>query len=211
GTCVGRSPRALASRGRSVRVIASHEASAACGGKPVEETAAAPGGPRVIRLKSLYGPLSPIATQATGRPILQRRELSRALGQQFDIVHFHNVSLVGGPGVLALGGPAVRLYTLHEHWLLCPTHRFWKNKSRLCHEKTCVSCQIRSGRPPQLWRFGAFLRDSLESVDLMLAPSRFTMERHRAEGISRPMRLLPHFVPEAAARPSVPERPVFLY
>src|SRR5262249_53975601 len=129
----------------------------------------------------------------------------------FDIVHFHNVSLVGGPGVLALGGPAVRLYTLHEHWLLCPTHVFWKNKSRLCDEKTCVSCQIRSGRPPQLWRFGAFLRDSLESVDLLLAPSRFPMERHRAEGISRPMRLLPHFVPEAAARPSVPERPVFLY
>jgi glycosyltransferase involved in cell wall biosynthesis len=45
----------------------------------------------------------------------------------------------------------------------------------------------------------------------MLAPSRFTMERHREEGVTRPMRVLPHFVPEARARSEVPPRPVFLY
>ena len=118
---------------------------------------------------------------------------------RFDVVHFHNISLVGGPGVLAFGGPAVKLATLHEHWLLCPTHVFWKEKRKLCDEKTCFTCQIRSGRPPQLWRLGSFLRDSLEQLDLMLAPSHFTMERHRTEGITRPMLKK---IKRAANRPS---------
>ncbi|MGH9440766.1 MAG: glycosyltransferase, partial [Thermoanaerobaculia bacterium] len=42
-------------------------------------------------------------------------------------------------------------------------------------------------------------------------PSRFTLEKHRAEGIDRPAEVLPHFVPDAPARNEPPERPVFLY
>ena len=33
----------------------------------------------------------------------QRRRLSTILSREFDVIHYHNVSLIGGPGVLALG------------------------------------------------------------------------------------------------------------
>jgi glycosyltransferase involved in cell wall biosynthesis len=211
GIFVQRLAHGLASRGHRVTVIADHDAYRISGGRaeapPIETEPF-----RVVRLKSPFGPLSPIATQLTGRPVFKSGALEEALSsERFDIVHFHNVSLVGGPGVLALGGGAARLYTLHEHWLLCPTHVFWKEKSRLCDEKTCFSCQIRSGRPPQLWRYGSFLRESLENVDLFLAPSRFTADKHRAEGVTRPIRVLPHFIPDAPARAEVPREPVFFY
>ena len=211
GIFVERLARGLLRRGHRVTVITCHDAYAVCGGEPVAQEPSITG-PEVIRLRSPFGPISPLATQLTGRPYFKTRVLEEALAPgRFDVVHFHNISLVGGPGVLAFGGPAVKLATLHEHWLLCPTHVFWKEKRKLCDEKACFTCQIRSGRPPQLWRLGSFLRDSLEHLDLMLAPSHFTMERHRTEGITRPMRVLPHFVPEASARARVPATPVFFY
>ena len=208
---IERLSRALLQRGHRVSVIASHDAYRACGGNPVEVDDG-PAGPRVTRLASAWGPLSPLATQQTGRPIFQSRRIEAALAaDDFDVIHFHNISLVGGPGVLELGKAPVKLYTLHEHWLLCPTHVFWKEKRRLCDVKTCFSCQIRSGRPPQLWRYGSLLSNSLAQVDLILAPSRFTLERHRSEGIDRPIALLPNFVPAAAVRTHVPESPRFFY
>ena len=47
------------------------------------------------------------------------------LDRDFDVVNFHNISLIGGPGVLQMSRGPATLYTLHEHWLICPTHIFW--------------------------------------------------------------------------------------
>ena len=212
GLYVERLAKALARRGHRVTVVACRDAWRIGGGAEGRRSAEAAEGIEVVRLESPAGPLSPLATQMTGRPFFKKRALERILAPgRFDVVHFHNISLVGGPGVLALAPGSVKLYTLHEHWLLCPTHVFWKEKRKLCDRKTCFSCQIISERPPQLWRYGRFLGEALGHVDLFLSPSRFTMERHQAEGIDRPMRVLPLFVPEAAARPSAPERPIFFY
>lgn len=212
GIFIERLSRALVSRGHRVTVIASHDAYRVCGGKATAGPEPRDGGPTVIRLKSPFGPLSALATQQTGRPLLETRTLEEALSPgRFDVIHYHNISLVGGPGVLAIGGPAVKFYTLHEHWLLCPTHVFWKEKRKLCDVKTCFTCQIRSGRPPQLWRYGGLIKRSLENVDLLISPSRFTMEKHRSEGIDRPMRHIPNFIPDAPTRSEVPARPFFLY
>jgi len=55
---------------------------------------------RVHTLRSRAGILSPLATQQTGRPIF-KAALRRLLGAgRFDVIHFHNVSLVGGPAIL---------------------------------------------------------------------------------------------------------------
>jgi glycosyltransferase involved in cell wall biosynthesis len=211
GIYVERLSRALAARGHRVRVIACHDAYRACGGR-ASATDGGAGAPQVTRLASPWGALSPLATQLTGQPFFKRRQIQEALAAESpDVIHFHNVSLVGGPGVLALGSAPVKLYTLHEHWLLCPTHVFWKEKQRLCDVKTCFSCQIRSGRPPQLWRYGASIENGVSHVDLFLAPSRFTAEKHRSEGVRRPIAVLPNFVPEAAPRTESPSRPVFVY
>lgn len=220
GRYVERLSRALIRRGHRVTVVCCHDAYRICGGaaSPPEDSGAPslpeqedPDSPRVVRLRSALGPLSPIVTQATGRPGLKRAAIEAVLGEGFDVIHFHNVSLVGGPGVLGLGRARLRFYTLHEHWLVCPMHVFWKNGNRLCDGKTCFSCQLVSGRPPQLWRGGGAIERGLAHVDLLLAPSRFTLEKHRAEGIGRPMEVLPHFVPEAPGRGDPPEKSVFLY
>jgi glycosyltransferase involved in cell wall biosynthesis len=213
GLFVERLARALVRRGHRVTVIACHDAYRICGGaSAAPEQEQPPDGPAVVRLRSPFGPLSPLATQMTGRPFFKTRALGEALeAGHFDVVHFHNISLVGGPGVLALGRPALKLFTLHEHWLLCPTHVFWKEKRKRCDGKTCFSCQIVSGRPPQLWRYGSFVREALENVDLLLSPSSFTRDLHRSEGIGRPIRVLPLFVPDAPARAAIPPCAAFLY
>ena len=45
--------------------------------------------------------LSPLATHQTGRPFFKARAIRRLLGAiRPDVVHFHNLSLIGGPGLL---------------------------------------------------------------------------------------------------------------
>jgi glycosyltransferase involved in cell wall biosynthesis len=169
----------------------------------------------VHRLQSRLGILSPLITQQTGQPGLKRRALRDILAQPFDVVHFHNISLIGGPGVLSMGQAPVKLYTTHEHWMVCPTHVLWKNQQKACDAPQCIRCCLRSGTPPQLWRYTRLLERSLEHVDAILAPSAFTAARHRDGGItSCPIRHLPTFATiPAVERPSTPaaSRPQFLF
>ena len=191
---------ALVQRGHEVCVVhcedacrlgASESALAAALSAPAASSAS--GGVRVVRLKSRLGLLSPLITQQTGRPGLKSKRLRQVLAEDFDVVHFHNISLLGGPGVIGLSRAPVNLYTLHEHWLICPTHILWKNKSHACEKEECFSCSLRSGIPPQLWRQTGLLRRNLGKIDRFLSPSRFTAERHRAAGIQGEIEVLPLF------------------
>ena len=167
----------------------------------------------VHRLKSPFGLLSPLITQQTGHPGLKARVARAVLARPFDVVHFHNVSLVGGPAIIAWSRAPISLYTPHEHWLLCPTHVLWKNKSRPCDHPTCFSCSLVSGIPPQLWRYTRLVERSMARIDAMLAPSEFTARRHRHAGLKPPIHVLPLFSgiePRSVAAPR-PERPRFLF
>src|SRR5690349_10027478 len=124
---VYRLSNALARRGHRVTVVHCVDAYKVL--EPTEPRAEYPNHPGVTiqRLKSPGGWLSPVVTYLTGQPGLKAPALSRLLDEQsFDVVNFHNVSLVGGPGVLGFGH-SVKLYTMHEHWLICPMHVLWKN------------------------------------------------------------------------------------
>lgn len=148
----------------------------------------------VVRLHSPLGAISPILTQQSGRPLLKSRRLKATLARGFDVVNFHNISLVGGPAVLAIPAPgAVKLYTLHEHWLLCSTHIFWKNRERACDRRECLSCCLRSGVPPQAWRASGLVAQSLRHVDALIAPSEFTARLHREAGLAPPVVVNPLF------------------
>lgn len=108
----------------------------------------------------------------------------------------------------------VTLYTLHEHWLLCPMHIFWKNDQRACDSPQCIRCCIRSGVPPQLWRYTGLIERSLVSVDALVAPSEYTAERHKALGQTPPIHVLPTFsrlAPELNGNAMPQERICFLY
>ncbi len=173
----------------------------------------------VHSLKSPWGWLSPLLSQQTGRPLLKRSKLEAILlSKKFDVIHFHNISLLG-PKVLALEpdySGFIKLYTMHEHWLVCPMHVLWKNNRRLCDRPTCFTCTLAFGRPPQWWRYTDLLADSLDSVDAFISPSRFTREMHHRRGFSRPIHHIPYFVPLPAQAASASEasphpRPYFLY
>jgi glycosyltransferase involved in cell wall biosynthesis len=202
---------ALARRGHHVDVL--HDRDAFYLARREEPTAqfAAHPNVRVFAMKSPAGPLSPLATQQTARPFLKplvRRQLSAG---GYDVIHFHNMSLIGSAALRY--GTAVKLYTTHEHWLICPMHVLWKFDREPCDAPSCLACTIRGGRPPQLWRYTGRLARDLAHVDRLLSPSRFTMRRHVDAGIARPMSVLPYFVPEPAAPSarSPRSRPYFLF
>lgn len=177
--------------------------------------------PNVVRheLRSGWNSLSPLLAQQTGRLLLKRRHIEEVLRlRRYDVIHFHNISLLG-PEVLSIGQPgqpAVKIYTTHEHWLICPMHVLWKYTQEPCERPECLRCTIRSKRPPQLWRYTGLLEKMTRHVDRFVAPSRFTARMHAERGFPRPVAHLPNFIDRVdsdwmtpAPRPQ--ERPYFLF
>jgi glycosyltransferase involved in cell wall biosynthesis len=212
---VQRLSEALVRRGHEVTVVHSREAHALLTRERPEppETRT---GVRVHAIDTGHHVASPLATYLTGRPLLARGALERALAEPFDVLHFHNPSLLGGPAALAMGKAAVRLYTLHEQWLVCPTHVLWKYNRRVCEKRSCVRCTLVHRRPPQPWRATGLLERSLRRLDAIIAPSDSTARLH--EGVAGMVRIerLDHFAPEppATAEPArltLPQRPYVLY
>ena len=209
--------RALARAGHHVEVVCSEDAYAAAGGSPRLPAAGEPaigdddGGVVVHRIKSPLGRWSSLWGHQTGTPGPIRGALATVLDRGFDVVHYHNVSLIGGPAVLGMSRARAKLLTLHDHWLVCPTHVLWKNGERACDRPTCFTCSLRSRRPPQLWRYGTALPRALAHVDVLLAPSRWSARRHRDSGIDRPIEVLPLFSRFEGAEGAPPQRPRFLY
>jgi len=147
-------------------------------------------------LRSKLGVLSPLITHQTGHPGLKAPRLKEILNSgRFDVVHFHNISLIG-PQALRYG-TAIKLYTVHEHWLVCPLHTLWKFNRGPCTRKHCIPCTMHAKRPPQLWRYTNLLDAMLKHVDALIAPSRFTRDKHREMGmdVEIPVVHIPHFLP----------------
>jgi glycosyltransferase involved in cell wall biosynthesis len=204
----------LARRGHAVTVVHSADAYKALGGTHAGDFEHAPGVTlRSLETRSARG--SSLAAYLSGRPAFWARELRDVLdGGGFDVIHFHNVSLVGGPEVLAYGD-AVKLYTTSEHWLVCPMHVLFRYNREPCPEPKCLRCTLAFRRPPQLWRYTGLLDRAVRHVDLFLSPSRFTIEMHRTRGFTAPMRHLPYFfaggTSERARQTESGQKPYFLY
>ena len=146
-------------------------------------------------LKSSAGWVSPLITQQTGSPGLKKTSLRTMLeGNRYDVIHFHNMSLMG---ITALQyGNAIKLYTTHEHWLVCPMHVLWKCNRELCVQKNCIRCAFAFRRPPQLWRYSSLLPRMLKHIDHFISPSRFTKRKHHELGLDIPILHIPYFLPK---------------
>jgi glycosyltransferase involved in cell wall biosynthesis len=204
---------ALARRGHEVLVVHSEDAYRALGGVEPTGTFTHEPAVTVVPLSTAWPLGAATATYLSGRPAFYRGQLERALDGSFDVVHFHNVSLAGGPGVLGYG-QGVKLYTTSEHWLVCPMHVLFRDNREPCTEPHCLRCTLAFRRPPQLWRYTDLLQRAVPNVDLFLSPSRFTLDAHRERGFTAPMRHLPYFLPESDAAPAEPttsDRPYFLF
>jgi len=207
---------ALARRGHRVTVVHCIDAFHISGGTTPGEPALTHDNLEVIPLRSSAGALSPLITHQVSRPGLKAAELRRILAPgRFDVIHFHNISLIGGAEILSYGD-GLKLLTTHEYWLLCPLSTLWKYDSVPCDRRECIRCTLAARRPPQLWRYSGIIQRSLGAVDAILSPSRFVVQRHRAWGIDATFTLMPNFTPddqvhEAAPRsPEARARPYFL-
>ena len=210
--------RALAAAGHRVDVIHCVDSWRMLHHGAPHAAAAEHPGVTVHRLRSGFGFLSPLLSQQTGRPYLKAGPIREILQRcRPDVIHYHNISLFG-PGVLELGADgvdAVKLYTMHEYWLVCPTHLLWKFNRRPCDKPECLRCVVMAGRPPQVWRRTGMLERCALEVDAYLAPGSFVAEMHERYGFKRPTIPMPLFVerPDSAGSdPSPPHaRPYFLF
>src|SRR2546422_454835 len=217
GIGVQRLSQALVRRGHHVTVVHDVDAYRALHRGPMPEAQPSGDGVEVVRLRSRLGTLSALLTQQTGRPVVHGRTIRRLLTTgRFDVINYHNVSLVGGPGVLSAGGAdALKIYMAHDHWLVCPTHVLWRHRREVCTGRECVKCSLVYRRPPQLWRYTGALERELHHVDAFIAMSEFSRAKHRELGFPRDMEVVNYFLPErAAAAPAheIPHsRPYFLF
>ncbi|MEP7131769.1 MAG: glycosyltransferase family 4 protein, partial [Acidobacteriota bacterium] len=222
GVFVERLAHALARQGHRVDVV--HDAGAFHALSPGGSSEAPQIVPNLTVRSLAEGPLARaglLARHQLGSPAGKAREVRALLPpDRYDVIHFHNVSLLGAPGLLSYGGGGgVKLCTLHDYWFVCSMHVLWRYDRERCTRRTCLSCTIAGRRPPQVWRSTGAVRRSAESVDAFLAPSETCRDLHAQNGFPAPMRVLPHFVPDfggartpgEAAEPGEASRPYFLY
>ena len=217
GIGIQRLARGLVKAGHQVTVMHDVDAYNALHKGPEPGPQPEPEGLEVIGLRSGMGTVSSLLTQQLGRPVLNGGRIARLLDERkFDVINFHNISLVGGPGILKYGR-ALKLYMAHEHWLVCPSHVLWRHNRELCTGRECLKCELTYRRPPQLWRRTGYLERELHHVDAFIAMSEFSRQKHREFGFPREMEVLPYFLPDpepAGARvggASPHARPYFLF
>jgi glycosyltransferase involved in cell wall biosynthesis len=211
--------RALVRRGHHVTVICDTDVYELLRTGPSPSTVTEEEGVTVHRLRTKIAPLSVLLTQQTGRPVVNGSVIRRILQDgNFDVINYHNVSAIGGPGVLAIG-TGIKLYTAWEHWLVCPTHVLWRHNREACSGRECIRCQLIYKRPVQLWRHTGLLERNLQHVHAFIALSEFSRAKHKEFGFSREMEVLPGFLPDPEAgatrpvptEPSPHTRPYFLF
>jgi len=215
GIAVQRLSRALVRRGHRVTVL--HDVDAYNLLHQGEEPAptAEPPGLEVHRLHSPLNGLSPLLNHQLGTPVLHGPRIRRILRQgAFDVIHFHNVSLIGGPGILS-AGRGLKVYEAHEHWLVCPSHVLWRHNREPCTGRQCLRCLLHHRRPPQLWRYTGKLDRRLRQIDVFISKSEFSRRKHAEFGFPGEMKVLPYFLPDTEAGepigPPPHDRPYFLF
>lgn len=200
----------LADQGHEVEVVCCLDSYRLLRGRVSQPMAHLPHpGVKLHTLDSGWGALSPVFTHLTGLPLFKSAALDQILSAGFDVIHYHNLSLIGLP-VTSMGN-ALKLQTSHEYWLHCPTHLLLKWGRDPCRSKNCWACSLAQKRPPQLWRSTPLLRQALGRLDLCLCPTNFARELHLEAGFPTPVEVLPNFVVDRGPPERVQAGQGFLY
>jgi glycosyltransferase involved in cell wall biosynthesis len=139
--------------------------------------------------------LDPLMTYVLGPSFYVQKRFSEVLREiRPDIVHHHNISLLGY-SILEKKSNYLSLYTAHDYWLVCPTNNLMRNKKKICDEKQCYSCAFNSHRFPQLWRQSKSFKKTVSNIDLLISPSDFVRKRLLQE-IKLKSVTLPNFAPK---------------
>lgn len=219
GNYVRQQALALARRGHQVDVLHNIDAYTMLSGGLSPEPIVEPEGITVTGLRTVLPKAACIASHQSGNPsfFYHRKVTAFFAARNYDVIHYHNVSLVGGPGILAYGN-GIKIYTAHEHWLVCPTHILWRYNREPCMERQCLRCTINYRRPPQLWRKTGWLEKCASHIDTFCALSEFSAKKHQEYGFKSEMTVMPSFLPDSPVEPGSPDqvaherkRPYFLF
>lgn len=197
GIYIQRLARALVKRGHHVEVIHDTDGYRSMSGK-TPEIFDDDDGVIVHRMASAVPKLASLTVQQFGHPTFHRSRIQALLKDRFDIINFHNVSLIGGPGAWTLGN-GVKLHTAHEHWMVCASHILWRDNKEICDERRCLRCVLRHKRPPQAWRSLDLVGRYAKHVDRFLMLSQSSADNHQRFGFKAPMTVFPSFLPESDA------------
>ena len=100
GIGIQRLSRGLARFGCEVTVVHDTDAWRVLANGDEPEPRTEPAGIDVIRLKSRAPLAATLLTQQLGRPVVNGGRIRELLDEgDFDVVNFHNISLIGGPGL----------------------------------------------------------------------------------------------------------------
>src|SRR3989338_8401070 len=126
----------------------------------------------VHTLQSSLGKLEPILNYMFGTQKYTLHYFKQLVEkEQFDVVHHHNISLLGY-NILKKVGSYVNLYTAHDYWLICHCYDLMKG-DKICDKKTCFSCTLAQRKPYLFYRHFKKFRDALNDIDTIIAPSNF--------------------------------------
>jgi glycosyltransferase involved in cell wall biosynthesis len=198
GWYVQRLANGLAKLGHEVTVLHNPDAYTALAGKTITESNEVHPNITIKRITSPLRLLSLLAIHQTGKPFGQKSLLQECFKEPFDVIHYYNVSLLGGPEIFSYGKGRIKIGGLNDHWLVCPMHLLWKYTGEVCDKPQCFTCSIHHGKPPQLWRHTGLMETMTKHIDVFLGPSLFTIHKHRERGFNRPMIHLPplYTIPE---------------
>lgn len=198
GIFVQRLTNAIARRGHEVHVVHDLDAFALLSNHIPQPTHQLPSNVTLHTLsKGKFGSLDLILSHQFGRPVVKNTNIKHILeGINFDVIHFHNISLMGGPHVLKYGD-AIKLCTMHDYWFVCAMHVLWRFNREACSRRTCLACTVSSHRPPQLWRYNGALERLVQHVDTFITPSKSSREIHIANGFPAPIRHISYFLPDS--------------
>ncbi len=219
GIFVERLVHALAADGQQVHVVHDRDAYELLGGSSADVQVVHPPGVTVHTIRRTRFPRwELLISHQLGRPIGAHKRIQSVLdSHEFDVVHYHNISLLGGPRILQ-AGRGIKLCTMHDYWFVCPMHVLWRNNREACTKRACVRCTLRGRRPPQLWRYTGSIKRAARHVDAFIAPSRSACLLLAKNGFPAPVHHIPDFLPkngdrefDARAGAPVHPRPYFLF
>jgi glycosyltransferase involved in cell wall biosynthesis len=145
-------------------------------------------------LESAISQKEPLLAYAMGNSPLALREFAKIISKEHpDIVHHHNISLLGYK-ILNKEANYVNVYTAHDYWLICQTNNLMRKNGTICSKKDCYSCALAWKRIPQFWRKSVHFKKALAQVDIMISPSDFLREK-LVDEINIRSFTLPNFVP----------------
>lgn len=184
----------LASKGHEVHVIHSMDAYNFKKGRSEKKY-------EKIKNVSLYpissplGNFDPYLVYASGNsPFIYRKYKEIVEKVRPDVIHHHNISLLGYRLLKKLGNHQ-SIYTAHSYWLMCPNQRLFKCDNEVCEERECFTCGLYTKRPTQIWRRGKAFKECVQDIDVLTAPSTYVANK-LSQYLGVEVVTLLNFVPE---------------